>query len=273
MGDSNLTENGTKKLQKHQSVLLIDKEEMLADNLKQICNDKNQETNSTKAKEAAAIFHEMAQIYRNRIPIQHDNSTSTMINLIKSVALYNAAITRSPPNVEKLQADLKLLCVDILKYAGAKQTSADLMLEAEKVKEKIQNMRSFVNEKIFKDTHKNLLLNQEQEKINQIKNLQNKITQDYTQIMADLSHYCEKVMGKAPCKFTVIGMGSLARKEITPYSDFEHSYHCFGRTISTRNANKKCSQLFQMVFCHISNCCAKPSRNHTSKRFDLLVKQ
>ena len=40
--------------------------------------------------------------------------------------------------------------------------------------------------------------------------------------MYDLSHYCEKVMGEAPCKFTVIGMGSLARKEITPYSDFEH---------------------------------------------------
>ena len=166
-----------------------------------------------------------------------------------------------------------MLCAGILKYAGAKQTNADLIQDAEELKEKIQNMRSFVNEKIFKDTHKNLLLNQEQEKINQIKNLQNKITQDYTQIMADLSHYCEEVMDKAPCKFAVIGMGSLARKEITPYSDFEHSYHCFGRTISTRNANKKCSQLFQMVFCHISNCCAKPSRNHTSKRFDLLVKQ
>ena len=29
-------------------------------------------------------------------------------------------------------------------------------------------------------------------------------------------------MGDPPCKFSVVGMGSLARKEITPYSDFEH---------------------------------------------------
>ena len=219
MSESNLNKSETMKLKKKQSILLIYEEEMLADQLKQICNDKGQETNSTKS---AAIFHELAHIYRNRIQVQDDNSTSIMMNLIKSAALYNAAITRSPQNLEELQADLKLLCVDILNFADAKQTSADLIQEAVKIKKKIQNMRSSVNEKISEDTDKNFSLNQERETINQIKDLQNKITQDYTQIMADLSHYCEKVMGKAPCKFTVIGMGSLARKEITPYSDFEH---------------------------------------------------
>ena len=219
MSDPNLNEPETKKLKINQKSLLIDEEEMLADKLKQICNDEGHETNSTKS---AAIFYKMAHIYRNRIPVEHDNLSSIMMNLIKSAALYNAAIKRSPQNVEKLQADLKLHCADILNFSGAEQTSADLIQEAEKVKEKIQNMRSFVNEKIFKDTDRNLSLKQKQEKINYIKNLQTKITQDYTQIMADLSLYCEKVMGKAPCKFTVIGMGSLARKEITPYSDFEH---------------------------------------------------
>ena len=29
-------------------------------------------------------------------------------------------------------------------------------------------------------------------------------------------------MGKPPCEYSIVGMGSLARKEITPYSDFEH---------------------------------------------------
>ena len=40
--------------------------------------------------------------------------------------------------------------------------------------------------------------------------------------MTDLCQYCEYVMGPPPCKFAVVGMGSLARNEITPYSDFEH---------------------------------------------------
>ena len=207
------------KTKENPKFLLVDEEEILADELKQICNDKGQETNPIKS---VAIFHDLAHIYQNRSQLQHGNSTSIMINLIKSAALYNAAITRSSQNVEKLQNDLKQLCVDILKFAGAKQTNADLVQEAERVKEKIQNMRRFVNKNLLKDTDKDISINQEQEKIEHIKNLQNKITQDYTQIMADLSQYCEEVMGEAPCKFTVVGMGSLARKEITPYSDFEH---------------------------------------------------
>ena len=29
-------------------------------------------------------------------------------------------------------------------------------------------------------------------------------------------------MGKPPCEYTIAGIGSLAREEITAYSDFEH---------------------------------------------------
>ena len=219
MGDTSLKKYEIQKLKKSQKTLFIDEEEMLADKLKHICNDKGQEINATKS---AAIFHEMANIYQKRSQLQHNNSTSIMTNLIKSAALYNAAITRSQ-NIENLQSDLKQLCVDILNFAGTKQTSADLIQEAKQLKEKIQDMRNFVNKNLLKDTDKDISINhQEQEKIKHSKNLQNKITQDYTQIMADLSQYCEEVMGEAPCKFTVVGMGSLARKDITPYSDFEH---------------------------------------------------
>ena len=40
--------------------------------------------------------------------------------------------------------------------------------------------------------------------------------------MAEISQYCEVIMGKAPCEYAIAGMGSLAREEITAYSDFEH---------------------------------------------------
>ena len=40
--------------------------------------------------------------------------------------------------------------------------------------------------------------------------------------MANLCEYGENVMGKPSCLYTVMGMGSFAREEATPYSDFEH---------------------------------------------------
>ena len=62
----------------------------------------------------------------------------------------------------------------------------------------------------------------ESDKIHVLEKLQNQITCDYTKIMEDVAKYCKSIMGKAPCKFAIAGMGSLSRKEITPYSDFEH---------------------------------------------------
>ena len=40
--------------------------------------------------------------------------------------------------------------------------------------------------------------------------------------MANIGLFCENVMGLPPCSYTIVGMGSLARKEITPYSCFKH---------------------------------------------------
>ena len=40
--------------------------------------------------------------------------------------------------------------------------------------------------------------------------------------MRNVCHYCINVSGPPPCKYAIAGMGSLARTEITPYSDFEH---------------------------------------------------
>ena len=62
----------------------------------------------------------------------------------------------------------------------------------------------------------------EANKIVAIRSLQEDITSSYTKIMADLLRFCQTVMGDPPCNFALVGMGSLARKEITPYSDFEH---------------------------------------------------
>ena len=128
--------------------------------------------------------------------------------------------------MKSIKDDLRKLCFCILKKADAKQLNADLIGFAEKVKEKVKIWRNKVNQelsslKIFetinktKDEIENI-------KIKNIRNLQEKISSDYTKIMSEILLYCQTVMGKTPCMFALIGMGSLARKEITPYSDFEH---------------------------------------------------
>ncbi|CAK8689738.1 unnamed protein product [Clavelina lepadiformis] len=49
-----------------------------------------------------------------------------------------------------------------------------------------------------------------------------KIIEQYKDMMKFLSRECEKIMGHSLCKCSIVGMGSLGRSEITPYSDFEH---------------------------------------------------
>ena len=141
--------------------------------------------------------------------------------MIRSADLLNAAIIRKPDNVQEVKDYLKVLCSDVLKKAGASELEADLSKIADKVKKLVGNMRKTVKEKL------ELLGNttggkSKNAKIRCIKSLQEHISSDYTKIMADLSKDCVDVMGNPPCKFSLIGMGSLARKEITPYSDFEH---------------------------------------------------
>ena len=51
--------------------------------------------------------------------------------------------------------------------------------------------------------------------------LQQTVSKLYSKIMFDIAKYCEAIMVTCSAKFAIVGMGSLARKEITPYSDFE----------------------------------------------------
>ena len=149
-----------------------------------------------------------------------------MVNLIRSATLLNAAITRKPNNMQNIKNDLKKLCSRILKQAGAKQLDADLIGFAGKVEGKVKTMRDDVNQELnslkLSETINKTKEEIENQKIKTIKNLQEKISSDYTKIMAEIMFYCQTVMGNTPCTFALIGMGSLARKEITPYSDFEH---------------------------------------------------
>ena len=192
-------------------ITLRKEEDRIANDLKEICDQNGKETNSFLA---SKLLHELGLVYQKKSPDK--------LSLIRSAALFNAALSRKSQNIDKIRHNLKQLCKEILIKANAKEPNADLIEVAKNVKKAVISMRSYVDDFLSPDISEQNSKKQERKKINQIRKLQNNITTDYTQIMADLSDYCKGVMGKAPCKFAVVGMGSLARKEITPYSDFEH---------------------------------------------------
>ena len=186
----------------------------LALELKKGCDSKGLEINSS---ESAKIIH--------KIGLEHLKLSPNKTSLIKSVGLLNSALARKPNNASDIENDLSNVCQHILQQANASRQTANLIQHAKQVKSQIESMRAKAIQALteIKTVNQTAKLKSEHEiTIKSMKNIQHQITTDYKQIIIDLCQYCVDVMGPPPCKFAVVGMGSLARKEITPYSDFEH---------------------------------------------------
>ena len=195
-------------------------EKQLANQLKQICNQNGQEIDPAKS---IPILHKLGKIYYLK-----GKQGPDLMCLIQSAALYNAAIARSTKNAEEIEKDLQQLCGYVVVQSGAQNQNADLIKHAKSIKKEFKKLRDKVKQKlksiplITNAVAKDKLESIEKQKIASVRNLQNYITVCYTKIMANLAERCHWIMVNTPCRFAIIGMGSLARKEITPYSDFEH---------------------------------------------------
>ena len=187
---------------------------------KEYCDDTGKETQPRKA---AEIIHELGKLYRKRSPDK--------LSLIKSVGLFNAAIVRNPFNLSEVENDLSEVCQHILKMANAKVQSTDLLKKAVEVKRLFNELRIKVDQLLESleirkiSTISPQAKNEKQlanNKISSVQQINQLIASEYKQIMSGVGQFCEDVMGKPPCEYAIAGMGSLARSEITPYSDFEH---------------------------------------------------
>ena len=197
-----------------------DEEFRLAQQMKNdFCDGSGKEKDPAKA---AEIFHKIGITYRKRSPDK--------IALVQSVGLFNAAILRNPSNIAQIKSDLIEICQHILQIAEAKHQNVSLIKKAEEVKAQFENLRTEVKFSL-KESLPNISVNHSDtndvhelisHKISTIRSINKQIANRYKQIMANVSQFCENVMGKPPCEYAVVGMGSLARDEITPYSDFEH---------------------------------------------------
>ena len=198
---------------------LDEKEYRLAKTLRDnYCNKSGKKTDEAKAGE---ILHKISQIYRKRSPDK--------ISIIKSAGLFNAAIARNLNNISHIQSDLSEICKHILQQANANNQNADLVEKANEVKISLnklrKNVKHFLKTSIqqISETNDVEVLNKLKiTKISAIQKINKTIANQYKQVMAELAQFCQNVMGEPPCEYAIIGMGSLSREEITPYSDFEH---------------------------------------------------
>ena len=196
--------------------LLTENEKTVVEELKKLCYSNGREINVSETSE---LFHKLGIIYSKKGPEK--------VTLIQSVALLNAALVRDPHNIQ-IERDIDAVCHQVLTDANAFDVNADLRQIARSVKRRFVAMRENINNTLKKRKKSQMKINcncqhPRREKVAFIKKLQENITREYIAIMHDLAQTCLEVMGEVPAKinFALAGMGSIARKETTPYSDFE----------------------------------------------------
>ena len=205
---------------------LVEKE--LAAKLRRLCKNHGSKWKETHPKQSAKVIHQLALHYRKYSPDK--------FSLVRSAGLLNAAIVRKPDNVDNVAQDLQHLCSHVLQLSNARNKDADLLAIAESCKRLINIIREEVAENLAKiekspwnyfskqnERDKEKKRKWEKQKIAEIKVIMKDITLMYKNLMDYISDKCIEIMGDFPCKYCVMGMGSLAREEITPFSDFEHS--------------------------------------------------
>ena len=224
---------------------LTEKEGELAHQLKQICDKDGREINLRKS---SFLLHQMAKEYQSLSP--------DMFSLVRSATLYNAAIQRSPDLTTEIEQDLTQLCTLILREANAKYQDADLLSKSRKIKLAVAEWRKNIEHELSKIKRipdavtKDKLQTLEEVKIYDIRRIQNQIVDKYLLMMAEVAAFCENVMGDAPYDFAIAGMGSIAKKEITPYSDFEHIILLSNAALSDENYKENLNyyRWFSVIF-------------------------
>nr|XP_039257629.1 uncharacterized protein LOC120334227 [Styela clava] len=205
----------------------------LARKLKSYCTPFGDEIKS-KLRESTEILYEMGKIYLEKAKITQ--GMLQKLNFIKCSALLNGVIVRFKILNNVLGTlntieTLREMNIMLIEASNAKDASFDLYKISKDVSDWLQCLRktektdlaklSTSNEEDLTDVGwQDLQIHHT--KIYEIRSMMERNTRNYKEIMHFVSEKCVQILGEAPCKFTVVGLGSLARDEITLYSDFEH---------------------------------------------------
>ena len=192
-------------------------EEKLAKKLKKLCSENGRETDLIKT---GKLFHKIANVMRDR----NDDKTC----YVQSAIMYRAALLRDISNADEIKADLQKLCSGTLRKAGVKSKHPSLLELSQQTLDNVTQFRDKIETKLQdivvvpEGTRGVELKDLEERKITQVQSIQTSVTTDIIAVMTETIKACMSLLGKPPCGFAVVGIGALARNEVTPYSLFEY---------------------------------------------------
>ncbi|CAB4023297.1 tetratricopeptide repeat 28-like, partial [Paramuricea clavata] len=185
-----------------------------------------------KKEEVRICFEELGNIY-----VEYGKRSKCGEDFTKATALYNAALTRLTSTEAKLrqhlisrikEAERHFLSSVLQEDSPVDLPNYDNDMKHKALLEKIRDDCKEVIVQVDFECDPGLMpLNPEERvalekrRTNLISTLFRKISEDMTNFIRMLIEECTLVLGNAPCRFAVIGLGSLARNEMTPYSDLE----------------------------------------------------
>eukprot|EP00058_Branchiostoma_floridae_P025781 XP_002611271.1 hypothetical protein BRAFLDRAFT_73332 [Branchiostoma floridae] len=151
----------------------------------------------------------------------------------QTAALYNGALVRTEDGTIKseLNEKLKETEVSFLQHVVHTDCRPRVSDVDRGHKESIQNMREKVRQRLesidqqfdlhaYRKDHR-AMTKLEAQRADAIKDLFKEIAQSRKEFIGVLVDECTEVLGPAPCKYAVIGLGSQATETVTPYSDLE----------------------------------------------------
>lgn len=165
-------------------------------------------------------------------------TTGNCADFVKANGLFNAALVRMRMMKCELQEEVALSRIVYTYQAFLRVvTNSEVVASSEEVRDEIRRHKDFLEderkkiksrvEDISTDFERNPRTGAEETKKlwrvrgEKIYDVFGGIQDMLTNLVGTLIKECESVLGRAPCKYAIIALGSVGRMEATPYSDLE----------------------------------------------------
>ncbi|XP_077970329.1 uncharacterized protein LOC144425048 [Styela clava] len=210
---------------------ILVKETELANELRKLCTPYGDEPMS-QLDQTSEVLLKMGKLYLQKAIA--GSEMEQKLDYIKCSALLHGAIVRFDTflNDKKKKAEVDVILnqmeSNLLRSCKAKNKFISMLKTSERIKRQLTEMRGISNRMIYKvekiedEFSEEVSQQMEADNIKFVEYVMKINTVLYKYLMEEIATTCGSILGQAPCSFVLVGLGSLAREEISLCSDFEH---------------------------------------------------